>query len=520
MQRLLVYIALITAVMITGGCGSESSQSVNEPPPVVNPPPTQPPQTPGLKVVYRQALVHEFFSDEQAPPYEYAGVENEAGVVWFNGHASIPFDLWGNGLPDVYVSFFKGYGTGLDTRTIPVVLRNNNGQLSYATDETELNQKVMGARRVATFGEEPSDIGRGFFVVNHETGDHNFGEANLILAGDPPRFANERLPEFTMSGITGKSNTVNVHAMAGGDLNGNGRTDFYVADWGGYNDDFSIFVDSSYYLIQDADGQWRLEFDSFLDEISYFDNNQGDYRFSTILDVHIADVNNNGYGDLIVGAEQHAPDTIATCIYFNQGPDAQDVPQFSIEDRWCVNNEDFPFDAGNNSHLATWSADLDNNGYQDIIAMYTQRDPYYREYKFLVLKNDQGEFSIDHDAMQHDLSLPYDDDAWSDFFNVADVNGNGFPDFIGTANGRVRLWLNDTHGRLVEVKVESDVDVYLHEATGWADFGNGVFAAVTYGFDCTAVDDADKCAERRVWFSQVELNREVLSLEEELEIQE
>lgn len=501
-----------------GGGGGNTQPASVVPPPVAVPLPAQP-VTAQLALKVTNKTVYEFYSTEKTPAFEYGGVYNEAGIANFH-HTSYATDLFNNGSVDVYASVTKGYASGIDARMKPVIFRNVNGMFEYATPDTALNGPVTGVRRFAEYGQLPGDNERGLFTVSHDNGDGLYGDANIVVSDAVPYFDNARAGDaLPLDIISRRKHTVNAHAMAGGDLNGNNRSDFFVADWGDCNETFSVCANRSYFLIQQSNGQWNLEFNEFLDTINFYDysNELDDFVYSSVLDAHIADLNNDGFGDLVIGAVISNPDRGSSCVYFSQGADGNGVPTYSQDSKWCVEEADLPFGAENSLPLKTWSGDITGNGYNDIIIVYSQQEPYYRDYKFVVIENNNGVLSVNNSIMQDLNTVVANDNAWSDQFDLTDVNGDGALDFIGTANGYMRLWLNNNRGGLTEISVAKDFNLVSLEGSQWKDLGNGRFGSVVMNSECTKSSN-NECTELRVFFSQIELNREILTLDKEVAV--
>lgn len=467
---------------------------------------------------------HSFYDDTMIPPHEYGGEEHEGGLVSYHGTASVQ-ELWLDGYTDVAFSLTRGYASGIDTRVAPFLFRNENGRLVY--DESDPNisnfEPTTSARRWATFGQGINDNGSGLFYVGHDGGDGTFGEAMLIGAGAVPEDITNSLPVTPLSNLTDKANSVHAHSMAGGDINDNGRTDFVVPDWGACNRDVEPWdcYDTPYYLIQNKDSlAWELVESDFLRDITLqqplADPDVGE-GWNLLLDVHLVDVNSNGLADLVAG---YGHGSSRSYVYFNQGADEQGVPQYSRE--YSAPLPEGPY-GYNGLHLFTWSTDFNNNGHQDLLILWSRFEPYYSGWSFQLLQNDgAGSFTdVSDDAFTYltDAHQLGEYLEWTDNFTVTDLNGNGYPDIIGTDGGHpgvppsVRMWLNDGSGGLVELPVDTaHIDMSLNPIAPWFDMAHdGVFG--TAMMMQTATDDT--FSELEVRFYQLQLNRKVHSLEAE-----
>ncbi|MEE2003164.1 VCBS repeat-containing protein [Alkalimonas sp. MEB108] len=466
--------------------------------------------------------IYSFYDDTMIPPHEYGGEYHEGGLVSYMGTASVQ-ELWMDGYQDVIFSLAKGYAAGIDTRVKPYLFRNENGRLVY--DNSVEFSPVTSARRWANYGERPNDHGTGLYFVGHDGGDGSFAEAMLIQSGSYPQDITASLPATPLSNLTGKPNSVHAHAMAGGDLNGNGRTDFVVIDWGGCDTEVDPWVcfESPYYLMQsDHALEWSMIESDLLRNIAFEQplaaTNVGE-GWNLLLDVHLVDVNGNGLDDLIVGYGHGAS---RSYVYFNQGIDAQGGPLFSREHSAALPQSPYGY---NGLHLFTWSADFNGNGHNDLLLLWSRFVPYYGGWSFQLLSNDgSGVFTDVSEQAFHYLSESHQLGEyleWTDHFTVADLNGNGLPDIIGSDGGHsgseasIRIWLNDGAGGLQEIPVQIPHTNRTFKPTApWFDIAqDGVFG--TAMMHQTATDDT--FSELRVNFYQLSLNRRLYSLAAEQE---
>lgn len=457
--------------------------------------------------------IHEFFDDTIIPEHEYGGTIFPEGLISYQTQGRT-VDLWWDSQPDVIFSPARGYSAGIDTRVKPYLFQNINGRMVYAED-VEF-PATNGARRWATLGGEKHDSSKGIFYIGHKAGEIH-GQALLLESGSVPRDITDELPTFPLVNVTGNPYDVNAHSMAGGDINGDGRTDFVVGDWGACDQTTSPWTcyDTPFYLIQSTiDTAWRLETSPFLRELALeqplVNENAGE-GFNLMLDLHLFDANNDGLDDLVVG---YGHGSSYSYLYFNQGPDVNGVPRYSKEHR--VQLPEPPFGIDNSLHLRTWNADFNDDGAEDLLIIWSRFVPYYGGSALQLLYNDgTGKFS---DVTQSSMSfltrehLDGEVTQWGDDFSIQDTNNDGFPDLVGSDQRRVRLWLNDGSGVLTEIPVETERTRAMPANSGWADLsGEGRIGSVFFDQSCTN----HLCEELRLWFYQVEFNRPIRSYAEE-----
>lgn len=457
--------------------------------------------------------IYNFYDDTIVPAHEYGGVEYPESLISYMGTADTS-DLWLNGNNDVIFSLARGYASGIDTRVQPYVFRNENGRLVFA-DEVNFTP-TNSARRWASFGNRVNDDDQGIFYVGHTAGEE-YADAMLIEAGAEPEDITSTLPDLPLSQLSNNPRSVNAHAMSSGDINGNGRTDFVVGEWGDCDQSVDPWVcyDTPYYLIQNEETtSWRLVESNFLRELALeqpLENEDSNEGSNLLLDIHLVDADGDGYDDLITG---YGHGSSYSYLYFHQGNDENGSPIYNKEQRSRL--PESPYGVDNGLHLYTWSADVNGNGAQDLIILWSRFEPYYGGWDLQLLINDeQGGFTDATDTQMVNLSTEHRDGdhlEWSDQFSVIDLNNNGFPDIIGSDQEGMRLWLNDESGSFVEIPVSSDIERSIMPNSGWADFaGADRFGSVAMAQSCTD----HKCEEMEVWFYQVELNRPIRSLSEE-----
>ncbi len=430
---------------------------------------------------YRLEVVNEdiweLVTTERMPPYVYAGEWHDARVVSFFPQKHLAVDLWQDGFLDVMVPLIKGYASGIDTRMPLLLFKNEGGTLIEASDELvgELPY-IPGLSRSAAFA-RASDPFHGVFGVQNDTGDGRFGDAILIGSGEAPVNRGSRLPTLPLSDDPERPHKVSAHSMAGGDITGNDRTDFVVGEWedeGG-----------GYWLIQEADGTWSVRPDQFLYDVVHVPGN-------ALLDLHLADLNGNGFDDLIAGYG-HGPQE--SYVFFNDGNGA-----FSFDDAIPLPGSVYAPD--NSLHLKTISFDIDGDGDLDLLIVHSRETPYYAGVSLQLLVND-GSGTFTDESSTRMINLPGPDRAfelaagWSDDYTLIDVNGDGIDDLIGSDELGVRLWIRSADGVFTEVEIEAEHS----KPSAWytfMDMGDGTVGSLTFRQSWL---DAEGTTNR-IWFEQ------------------
>lgn len=429
-----------------------------------------------------ELLEHEVFSaidKEQVPPFEYAGQTTDGGSMPYIANVFASHDLWKDGNDDIVVPLTRGYAAPVDNRTRPLVFRYQAGRFTESGADIDGLTELPGARRISELGLEDDPFG-GLFMVQHG-GSFMKGDSLLLSSGDNPINANSFfLDPFPMSqcGNAPNDTYVNAHSLAGGDLNGNRRTDFVVGDWGAFWDDSCPDV-RPFFLLQASDGSgWRVHESDFLADVMRnepMQNLAAGEGSNLLIDLHVADLNGSGLGDLVVG---WGHGSAYSKVFFNQGG-------ASIDDWFSRSNAislpSPPFGADNSLHLRTYSLDISGNNALDLLIVFSRYQPYYSGYAFQVLINDGTGIFTDETAQRmvdlQDREAIEGFTAWSDNFQFFDVNGNGHLDLVGSQgwpSPEVRLWVNDGRGFFSEVRVDaSALGAGVWATTSWIKGASG-----------------------------------------------
>lgn len=453
---------------------------------------------PTYKTVLVEENVWEYHTSEQMPDYEYAGELHEGGLVHFFPQAPIAVDLWEDGFPDVLVPLNKGYASGIDTRFPPVLFKNDGDRFHESSDEIVGGMPAIpGLRRTVAF----SNSGDGFsgvFGVAHDTGDGNAADAFLLATGAMPENITNTLPQLPLADTFGRANAVDAHAMAGGDITGNGRTDFVVGEWGDPR--------GPYKLIQNEPGKWQVVEDPFLYSLAHeqpMENPDAGEGHNLLIDLHLADVNGDSFDDLIVG---WGHGSTYSYVYINDGQGG-----FSNENKKALPESIYGID--NSLHLQTYSFDANEDGYLDLLIVYSRYEPFYGGYTFQLLLNDGiGNFK-DYTKTgiqsleERDKTTFEEEFRSSEEFYFIDVNHDNMVDIIGSDWEGVRLWLHEPGPVFREVSVTTYEKHRWESIHIFVDMGNGKVSSLVF----RSAQNAER-TENRIWFDQADLVFEMLPI--------
>ena len=426
--------------------------------------------------------VFSFIETELAPGHFYNGIYTPPRVVGWNNGAVFSLDLNENGFQDVILPMVRGYASGIDTRTPFLVFENKSGVLNHNSTFNNQMPNTSGARKA-----EPiflDNINRlAYVTIAHDhypdpLDEHpylvGFSEMIIISQEIDGIIRPDLLPILPDSTSFNSSAYVNAHSLAVGDLNGDGLDDILVGHWGPHG---------TYALYQNIDGSFSVaDNDIFRVLTDWRSHNpldqNGDFF---LLDIHIADVTGNGFGDIIAGWGGNG--NSHSYVFIN------DNGNFSVDNKIAL--PDSIYGSDNQGQHKTFSYDFNGNGHLDLMILWVRDEPYYGGNYIQFLTNDgHGNFT---DSTEIAFRNPYEQAfldmlSWSDFWQILDVNGNGHMDLVGSsANPRgeasANVFINNGSGRFIDFQIKTD----RPDQNTWAEIihygdfnGDGILDYLTF----------------------------------------
>ena len=419
-----------------------------------------------------KGTIHTFNDDTIAPAYTYVGVFHEAKLVSWFSQAVIFLDINQDGIKDVIAPMWKGYGTGIDTSTPFIALTTKDGTLTYDAEINATMPITTGGRR-----SDLIQIGTSSPVsavtINHSTeedskrnSDSTVPPSELILIQSSvsnndrasifpklpfPTNANSALFEDTYSFA------VDAHAMAVGDINGDGLDDIFI----GHSNE-----EGPYELIQQNDGTFLYSLQPLYVKLLNWPLTNEITGFNVLLDAALVDINNDGFDDFIAG---FGSGSVSSLIFIN------DNGQFSEDSKIAL--PDSVYGTENQYHMKTMPSDFDHDGDIDLAIHWARAEPYYGGNYIQILLNDgQGNFTdvtnlIPSNSLQDAYGSRLE---WREPWQLIDMNNDGHMDIAGSrSTGTVPLmYLNDGEGRfeIKEIALDSSHDSSNGTILGYEDF--------------------------------------------------
>ena len=462
--------------ILLASCGGEDT-----PAPLNSPSPTPPPPAP---ITYTSATlsksyqIHTVSSSDVVPEYVYAGVTYQRGIADIFPQGSISVDFQKDRFPELIIPLNKAYGTPAFARLPYIYLSNTNGKLEFRQAENDQFPLVFGARRSSflTVNGAPA----AFFVAHNVSGVYNdptaYGTAVLALGGaSGAKVRADLIPRITtQSGLA--ANGTDAHAMATGDINGDGKQDILIANWL-HREGFEPL-----FLLQNAEGSFTSKSSAFLGQLNSVPllnpNQDPDRQNNLWLDAHIADLNGDGYGDLVAGFGHGS--TYSYVFWNNKG-------DFSFDNKTPLPAS--VYGTENSLHMETRTTDIEKDGDLDLIISYSRYSPYYGGDYLQILRNDGGKFvDITSSAIkQPDADVYAGRLEWSPSLYLKDVNKDGKDDIVfARQDGTLRIFINEQGSSFRNVTVPLPKSEGFGKLIGFDDFdGDGNFEAVYWQYGGT-----------------------------------
>ena len=379
------------------------------------------------------------------------------------------FDIDGDNIDDVIVPMWKGYQTNIDNRTPFIALTSKDGTLKFDESVNSLMPVTSAARRSEPILLEPSKE-LAFVTANTDmrNGSIRFSvenpipsEITFVTALDSELQPEQQLPPLP-NAYDNFPRAVNAHALATGDMNGDGLDDIFVGHQM-YNQALNKTPQdgSGYALLQNEDGSFTLNIQPVFKKITLTGQWAEDVN---LLDLHLADLNSDGFDDLIAGWG-HGKNTSSFVFLSKNG-------SYSEQDKIAL--PESVYGATNQMHLKTLSGDLDHDGDIDLAIQWTRFDPYYSGNYIQILKNDgTGKFNDITDSISTDPLIEANAKGYSEHWQLIDVNNDGHLDVAGSISktSEPLIYLNDGRARFQILELSTD----------WVKYSGSGLDTIAYG---------------------------------------
>lgn len=373
-----------------------------------------------------QKNVHQIVNDQIAPGYWYEGEYTPPQLISYFPQGVIVFDEGYDNDLDVIVPLNKGYRSGVDTRENFLFFSNSNGDMVFDLGSTNELPLVSGSRRTEILHLNRADEDL-IITAAHDTSIQGeirldipwrMGDLTAIGFFDLRDHAVEIIGDTALpTSFVGRSTAVNAHAMAVGDINGDGMDDILVADYGG-----------AFVLYQTLDGPFDFSPQPLVSSFTHtFDlPSTSEVESCLLLDLHLADLDSDGFDDLVAGWGNGGN---RTTIFFND-----QLGNYLFENSIVV--EENVYGKDNDMHMKTFSEDFDMDGDLDLVILHSRYEPYYGgNYLQFILNNDGVQFV---DATEIWFGSPFENSEtfsdrlrWTDFWQIYDINNDGYLDILG-----------------------------------------------------------------------------------------
>ncbi len=369
---------------------------------------------------------------------KYYSVIQDAGPTYSFGPNNTPVYSWyiftdavadflGRGAPQILLTGFSSNNSQWVQAPVRLLVNTGNGTFTDGASFIAPSAPApyfSNAAAVADFnGDRVPDV----FIANVGPDVPPFaGETNALLLSAPG--GQLRNAAGSVPSTSGYSQTT-----AAGALNGDNIADILVAN--------GCCGEPTYFLINDGAGNFVKDYSRLPAEL------QGSAP-AIYSAVALVDVNNDGFPDLVLGAETALH--MRSKIYLNDGAGSFANSPPVLLPPGCFDGPD----SGYTGVLSIKAADLRRTGEQDLILNEVYANGLgYNASCIQILVNDGSGHFTDQTALRggNVLAAATGSGSWYDQTHVADVNGDGYPDLV-VSPGFLRpatpnlVLLNDGHG--------------------------------------------------------------------------
>lgn len=250
------------------------------------------------------------------------------------------------------------------------------------------------------------------------------------------------IPDASFLG-THESERIGYALGGGGDVNGDGYSDFLIGTFHNYV--YGRDTGAAYLILGGAPETWQMQ--SQVSEIAARFQGEDKNRAVGYSVANNGDLNGDGFDDLLIGAPAGNPQTrLPGKVYFINGKAEPDWGYdfiLSLSANGAVNGEE------NFSRFGTsvaYVGDINNDGFDDFIVGAPDYDsPYSNSGKVYFFRGKAGAWTLDDEAQyEAHATFTCEKDEANLGFSVAgvgDVNGDAIPDFLMGAPGMNRTFL-------------------------------------------------------------------------------
>lgn len=356
-----------------------------------------------------------------APTLRFAAARVVARVPWDGYPGEIGMaDLSGDGIPDILAVKFLD-GNPSETHSLTLLAGDGKGGFRDMTTQIFIGAVPRTQHaRKIVFADFNGDGRTDFFIADT-------GNDNPPFAGFPNT--------LVLSAPGGKlvdasanlpPEVAYTHVAAAADVNGDGAPDLYVGN--------ICCGPPPEILPNDGSGHFSVLPNALPAAMEDYQSSGERYTAAAF-----ADVNGDGAPDLVLGGENTTPDAVLLNDghgHFTPLPGAMPAKPF----------------APDAEALAAAPVDLNGDGHIDLLLAFTKGTPFYvGRWIQVLIGNGDGTFR-DETATR----LPQSDNAfpWPYALRVGDLNGDGKPDLaVATAEGAPALYLNRGNGTFTPLQV-------------------------------------------------------------------
>ena len=303
-----------------------------------------------------------------------------------------------DGLPDIYVAS--------DSMT-----KKSNSYLLEGLDNG--NFKVVAklpprfTPREAVFGDFNGDGKDDLFVAN--TGPDRFpapGEPDVLMLSKGGRFVQKAVP--------GGKNAFS-HGASVGDVDRDGDLDIFVSTNGSKGNA------QPYFLLNNGQGKFKLDRSILPESVATQNRDQSKVRYQV---VELADVNNDGWDDLILGKQEEPGNkSRVSKVFLSDDGSFSDRKSITLKDHQKLRHAQEVIDIG--------SVDLDGNGKDEVLVLSQGRrkNGYTSEWALQVFETskaglvDNTRDFLGNQSYRKGSLIPY-------FLEFEDINSDGLVDIL------------------------------------------------------------------------------------------